>query len=157
MECSSRVDQRGVLAVHPLLLLAQPVDAEPHHVAGHRTMGKGLAACKRRRQAYHARSQLLTAASAGAPRAGLRPVRRLAMLGLLLRGAFGQLGDADQVLGLACVRLNVRLRRPFGARRIKVATDGEICWLTLPLEFVVSPEPLWLIRPATPAPERAAP
>ena len=87
----------------------------------------------------------------------LRPVRRLAMLGLLLRGAFGQLGNADQVLRLACVRLNVRLRRPFGARRIKVATDGEICWLPLPLEFVVSPEPLWLIRPATPAPERAAP
>ena len=87
----------------------------------------------------------------------LRPVRRLAMLGLLLRGALGQLGDADQVLRVACVRLNVRMRRPFGARRIKVATDGEICWLTLPLEFSVSPEPLWLIRPDTPAPERAAP
>ncbi len=87
----------------------------------------------------------------------LRPVRRLAMLALLLRGAFGQLGDADQLLSLSCARLNVRMARPFGARRIKVATDGEIQWLALPLQFSVSPEPLWLIRPTTPAPERLTP
>ena len=36
------------------------------------------------------------------------------------------------------------------------ATDGEILWLDLPLEFRVSPEPLMLIRPAPPAPERNA-
>jgi diacylglycerol kinase family enzyme len=86
----------------------------------------------------------------------LRPVSRLSMLTLLLRGAFGKLGDADQVLGIPCVRLNVHSARAFGARRVKVATDGEIVWLPLPLEFAVSPEPLWLIRPDAPAPERAA-
>ena len=86
----------------------------------------------------------------------LRPVSRLSMLALLLRGAFGKLGDADQVLSIPCVRLTVRSARAFGARHVKVATDGEIVWLPLPLEFSVSSEPLWLIRPDTPAPERAA-
>ena len=33
-------------------------------------------------------------------------------------------------------------------RRVKVATDGEIGWLEMPLHFRVSPEPLWLVRPA---------
>ena len=87
----------------------------------------------------------------------LRPVSRLAMLALLLRGAFGKLGDADQVISIPCRRMNVHSARAFGARRVKVATDGEIVWLSMPLEFAVSPEPLWLIRPDTPAPERAAP
>ena len=61
----------------------------------------------------------------------LRPVSRLSMLALLLRGAFGKLGDADQVLSIACARLNVHSARAFGARRVKVATDGEIVWLPL--------------------------
>ena len=87
----------------------------------------------------------------------LRPVSRLAMLALLLRGAFGKLGDADQVISIPCRRMNVHSARAFGARRVKVATDGEIAWLSMPLEFAVAPEPLWLIRPDTPAPERAAP
>jgi len=87
----------------------------------------------------------------------LKPVRRLTMLGLLLRGAFGQLGAADQLVSLACRHLTVSIGRPATLRRIKVATDGEIVWLPLPLEFAVSPETLWLIRPTTPAPERAAP
>ncbi len=87
----------------------------------------------------------------------LRPVSRLSMLALLLRGAFGKLGDTDQVISIPCVRLNVHSARAFGARRVKVATDGEIVWLPMPLEFAVAREPLWLIRPDTPAPERAAP
>jgi diacylglycerol kinase family enzyme len=86
----------------------------------------------------------------------LRPVGRLSMLWLLLRGAFGRLGEADQVLNFSFERLGLRSARPFAGRRIKVATDGEVLWLPLPLEFRVSPEPLWLIRPSAPAPERAA-
>jgi diacylglycerol kinase family enzyme len=87
----------------------------------------------------------------------LRPMRRSTMLWLFLRGAFGQLGDADQVLSFPCRRVSVRLARPFAPRRVKVATDGEVVWLPLPLQFAVSPEPLWLIRPAAVAPERASP
>ena len=86
----------------------------------------------------------------------LRPVSRLSMLALLLRGAFGKLGDADQVVAIPCMRLQVRATRTLGPRRVKVATDGEIVWLPMPLEFAVSDEPLWLIRPDTPAPERVA-
>jgi diacylglycerol kinase family enzyme len=87
----------------------------------------------------------------------LRPVSRLRMLMLLLRGALGRLGDADQLLSLACTQLTVSRRRPFSPRRIKVATDGEIAWMKLPLNFSVSPERLWLIRPDAPAPERSTP
>ncbi|MEO8804612.1 MAG: diacylglycerol kinase family protein [Burkholderiaceae bacterium] len=87
----------------------------------------------------------------------LRPVGRLAMLGLLLRGALGRLGEADQVLNFSFRQLTVLRSRGFGQRRVKVATDGEITRMSLPLVFSVSPEPLWLIRPAAPAPERAGP
>ena len=77
----------------------------------------------------------------------LRPVSRATMLWLMLRGAFGQLGQADQVLSIACTRLKAGLGWPMTARSIKVATDGEILRLPLPLEFGVATEPLWLIRP----------
>ena len=87
----------------------------------------------------------------------LKPVSRWAMLMLLLRGALGRLGEADAVLSLPCTDLSVNLRRPFGRRRIKVAADGEVSWMTLPLRFGVSPESLQLIRPAAPAPERSTP
>ena len=87
----------------------------------------------------------------------LRPVGRVSMLWLMLRGAFGQLGDADQVLNFACARLKVQLGWPPTARRVKVATDGEVLHLSLPLQFRVAPEPLWLIRPPGPAAERTAP
>lgn len=75
----------------------------------------------------------------------VRPVGRLAMLGLLLRGALGQLGAAENVDSFAFTRLTVRPRLPFGRRKIKVATDGEILWLRTPLTFEVAPRPLWLL------------
>jgi diacylglycerol kinase family enzyme len=77
----------------------------------------------------------------------LRPVSRSTMLWLLLRGAFGQLGSADQVISIACTRLEAGLGWPPTVRTIKVATDGEVLRLPLPLQFRVAPEPLWLIRP----------
>jgi len=89
----------------------------------------------------------------------LRPVGVLKMLGLLLRGAFGQLGVADELIHVATRQLTVRPGRrlgTLGAQRIKVATDGEIAWMRLPLQFRVSPQTLDLLRPPTPAPERKA-
>jgi diacylglycerol kinase family enzyme len=86
----------------------------------------------------------------------LRPVGRLALLALLARGALGQLGEAEQVVNFAFKRLTVSVPRPLGARRLKVATDGEITRMKLPLTFRVSPEPLWLIRPEGLAAERRA-
>ena len=84
----------------------------------------------------------------------LPPIGRLAMIWLILQGVLGKLGEADQVEKFTFKRLTVTRSRRLSARRVKVATDGEIKWLTLPLEFCVSPEPLMLLRPAAPAPER---
>ena len=78
----------------------------------------------------------------------LKPVSTLAMLGLLARGALGQLGEADDVLSFAFDQITVSPALPYGKRRIKVATDGEIGWAKAPLSFRVSPEPLYLLKPA---------
>jgi hypothetical protein len=47
--------------------------------------------------------------------------------------------------------LTVRPSRFRSARRMKVATDGEVAWLAAPLTFRVSAEPLLLLKPE-PAP-----
>jgi diacylglycerol kinase family enzyme len=84
----------------------------------------------------------------------LKPVGRVAMLGLLLRGALAQLGRSERILHFPFQKLVVNPAWPMRTRRMKVATDGEITWLQMPLEFRVAPQPLRLIRPAKPAPER---
>ena len=80
--------------------------------------------------------------SAIAPRA----IGRLAQLGLTLRGAAGRMSDADNVISFAFKRITVthpsKRHRP-----VKVATDGEINWITMPLEFRVATEPLFLLKP----------
>lgn len=77
----------------------------------------------------------------------VKPVDRRAMLGLVLRGALGQLGDADKVSSFAFTSLVVEPRLPQRPRRVKVATDGEIAWMKTPLHFRISPEPLRLLVP----------
>jgi diacylglycerol kinase family enzyme len=83
----------------------------------------------------------------------LKPVGRWALLALLARGAFGHLGEASEVEDFAFRRLTVNARA-MGAKRIKVATDGEVLWMPLPLHFEVAPLPLMLIRPPGLAQER---
>jgi diacylglycerol kinase family enzyme len=80
-----------------------------------------------------------------------KPVGTLAMLGLMMRGIFGQLGETDNVVSFGFSRMQVKTTQYYPGRRVKVATDGEIIWLADPLEFRVSPEPLYLLKPATPA------
>lgn len=75
----------------------------------------------------------------------VRPVGKLAMLWLALRGALGRLGDADNVDSLAVTRLTVT---PRGRRSVKVALDGEVMRMQAPLVFKVSAEPLQLLVPA---------
>lgn len=77
----------------------------------------------------------------------VQPVGKLAMLGLLLRGALGQLGDADKVSSFAFSSLVLSPRRPHKPRRLKVATDGEIVWMDTPLHFRPSPQALQLLVP----------
>jgi diacylglycerol kinase family enzyme len=74
----------------------------------------------------------------------VRPIRTLELLGLLGRGALGQLGDDTNIVSFAFDRLTVR---PYRRRRIKVAMDGEVIWLHTPLVFQVAPQPLPLLVP----------
>ena len=87
----------------------------------------------------------------------LRPLGVFAMLGLLARGAVGRIGEADSVLSFPFESMTVSpsLIPTRSSRRVKVATDGEIGWLDMPIHFRISPEPLWLVRPAV-APELEA-
>ena len=78
-----------------------------------------------------------------------KPVGTLALLGLMLRGAFGQLGETENVVSFGFKHLRVGSRQFYRQRRVKIATDGEIVWLRAPLEFRVAPEPLYLLKPAT--------
>ncbi len=70
------------------------------------------------------------------------------MLWLAVRGALGQLGAADNVRDFSFSRLTVRPKRDATSRGVKVATDGEICWMRGPLQFSVAPQSLMLIVPA---------
>jgi diacylglycerol kinase family enzyme len=77
----------------------------------------------------------------------LRPIGTLTMAWLLLRGAFGQLGEANEVSSFSFERLTVR-PAPLGTRLAKVAIDGEVVWLRAPLTFRVAPASLRLMTPA---------
>lgn len=85
----------------------------------------------------------------------VRPVGALGLLWLLLRGALGRLGEADQIQSFTFQRITVKPRLTFRKRWVKVAADGEIAWLKAPLEFRVSPVPLMLLRPEVEAMVRA--
>jgi diacylglycerol kinase family enzyme len=75
----------------------------------------------------------------------IRPIGFAAMLGLVLRGALGRLGEADQVDSFSFHTLDVNVP---GMRRVKVATDGEVRRMTLPLRFSVAAGALRLMVPA---------
>lgn len=76
----------------------------------------------------------------------LRPIGMLSMVGLLIRGAIGSLGEADTVESFQFRRILVQPRRAFGTRMIKVAFDGEVSRMRAPLEFRVSDKPLYVLK-----------
>lgn len=76
----------------------------------------------------------------------LKPVGTVAMLGLVLRGAMGRLGDAGGVEHFACQKLVVEPTLTLGRRRMKVAFDGEVEWMISPLTIRVMPKPVWLLK-----------
>ena len=81
----------------------------------------------------------------------VRPMGRLARVGLLLRGAMSRLDDAEAVETMSFRALTVAPVAGALRRRVKVAADGEVSWMQMPLRFRVAPEPLWLIKPAAAA------
>ncbi|MGE4241397.1 diacylglycerol/lipid kinase family protein [Ramlibacter sp.] len=74
-------------------------------------------------------------------------VRSIGVVGkikLMFRTAVGTLGDAREVDDFAMKSLTVTARH---ARKLRVATDGEVQWMALPLRFTVSPKPLRVLLP----------
>lgn len=87
----------------------------------------------------------------------LKPAGTMTLLWLMLRGAFGKLGEADSVESFSFTKLTVL--GPRGRRmRLKVALDGEVSRFDTPLEFSVSPQPLYLMlnMPSSEAASRRA-
>jgi diacylglycerol kinase family enzyme len=76
----------------------------------------------------------------------LRPLSTLAMLVLMLRGALGTLGEADTIQRFQFTQMQVRPRLLPGMRSIRVAMDGEVSRLRVPLDIGCSPRPLFLVK-----------
>lgn len=76
----------------------------------------------------------------------LKSATRLALFGLLFRGALGRLGRAESVINFPFRELTVTpvRQRP---RPMKVAMDGEVMHLPPPLKFCIAPQALQLIVP----------
>lgn len=77
----------------------------------------------------------------------LRPIGTLSMLGLLLHGAMGRLGEAAGVEHFEFNHMVVRPTFPRSRRGVKVAFDGEVTRMRAPLDFRVLPQPLYLLGP----------
>jgi diacylglycerol kinase family enzyme len=82
----------------------------------------------------------------------VRQIGPLALLGLDFRGLLGRLADAEHISSFAFSRLRVA---PRGLRRVKVALDGEVIRMRLPLVFEAMTDALLLLRPPRRASEAA--
>ena len=78
----------------------------------------------------------------------VRPVSALGILWLMLCGTFGKLGEAENIIRFYFEKLSIKRAGNFRTRTFRVAVDGELFWLSLPLEFRIAPEPLYLLKPA---------
>lgn len=85
-----------------------------------------------------------------------RPVGRLRMLGLLVRGALGRLGEAEDVQAFAFRSMTVRAPLLSARRKLKTATDGEVSRMRLPLRFEALEGRLLLLVPPEEADEETA-
>lgn len=81
----------------------------------------------------------------------LKPTSGWGLVRLMWRSVTGRLAEADEVESFQFQHMTVQPWLPYGMRRVKVATDGEVCFMRSPLEFRVSPRPLYLLKPAGPA------
>jgi diacylglycerol kinase family enzyme len=77
----------------------------------------------------------------------VRPMGRLGMLGLAVRGALGRLAEASNAVDFAFRRLSVAPAHGQRVRSLRVAMDGEVLHLRTPLTFAVAPRPLQLLVP----------
>jgi diacylglycerol kinase family enzyme len=85
----------------------------------------------------------------------LPPVPTSTLLRLAVRGAMGTLGNAGGFSHFAFSSITVSPAHRARGSRMKVATDGEIAWMSTPISFSVAPEPLLLLKPVDAVPEQA--
>jgi diacylglycerol kinase family enzyme len=86
----------------------------------------------------------------------LKPIGTFSLLRLMLRGALGALGDADDIEHFEFQRMVVKPPLVMRRRRMKLAFDGEVVHMKPPLDFRVLPVPLFLMTPAPADRERPA-
>lgn len=72
------------------------------------------------------------------------PMGWWAKLRMLAAAGFGKLGDERAIQSFPIRSLTVGSRN---ARRLKVATDGEVQWMQVPVRFTVAPRPLRVMLP----------
>jgi len=77
----------------------------------------------------------------------LRPIGTLSMIGLMLHGAMGRLGEAAGVEGFEFQHMVVQPTLAPGRREIVVAFDGEVARMRAPIDIRVLDKPLYLLMP----------
>jgi hypothetical protein len=78
----------------------------------------------------------------------LRPIGTLSMIGLMLHGAMGRLGEAAGVESFEFQHLVVRPTLAPGRREVTVAFDGEVRRMRVPIDIRVLERPLYLLKAA---------
>ena len=76
----------------------------------------------------------------------LRPIGTLSMVGLMLHGAMGRLGEAAGVEGFEFQHMVVKPTLLPGRQEVMVAFDGEVARMRAPIDFRVLDKPLYLLQ-----------
>ncbi|MBA4260655.1 MAG: diacylglycerol kinase [Comamonadaceae bacterium] len=76
----------------------------------------------------------------------LRPIGTLSMIGLMLHGAMGRLGEAAGVEGFEFQHMVVRPTLLPGRKEVVVAFDGEVAHMRSPIDIRVLDKPLYLLQ-----------
>ena len=76
----------------------------------------------------------------------LRPIGKLSMIGLMLHGALGRLGEAAGVEGFEFQHMVVKPTLAPGRREVVVAFDGEVALMRAPIDIRVLDKPLYLLQ-----------
>ena len=76
----------------------------------------------------------------------LRPIGTLSMLGLMLHGAMGRLGEAAGVEGFEFRHMVVKPTLAPGRKKVVVAFDGEVARMRAPIDIRVLDKPLYLLQ-----------
>lgn len=76
----------------------------------------------------------------------LRPIGTLSMIGLMLQGAMGRLGDAAGVESFEFHHMVVKPRLAPGRSEVAVAFDGEVAQMRAPIDIRVLDKPLYLLQ-----------